>query len=248
MENEINVNMEGFTGNELVIREGSAVVIRESKIIEFTGDIKSVASFLKIRKTVHDGAGTRAGEGTQEVNTDRAVVLVDKAAMTIQLLLDPQNHYGASVVAKLEFSDELKKWCINATKTWKLNELTKHIRFNRIDFDDYEKHGMLLKSYQSFNFKAHIEVMQEADQRGNKSTSFKKTADTGLPTDFVLNIPIFKGQESQRFHVEICLETTEGAANFWFESTELHELIKTQRDIIFNEQLVACEGFVIINK
>lgn len=229
-------------GKEIIIREGHAPVLKEPEIIALAGDIKSVSSFLKIRKT------DSIGEGFQEVNTDRAVVLVDKAAMTIELLLDPQNHYGASVTAKLEFSDELKKWAINVAKTWKLNELTKHIRFNRIDFDDYEKHEMLLKAYQSFNFKTYIESVQEADQRGNKKNSFEKKVETGLPADFVLNIPIFKGQESQRFHVEICLETTEGAANFWFESVELNELVKTQKDIIFNEQLKHCEGFVIINK
>lgn len=238
----VNLKVDQLTGNEITIREGKALEHKPPEKILIAGDINTVRNYLKVRN------GTFPGNGNQFVNMATAVVAVDKKAMSIELLLDPENHYGTEVLAKLEFSDELKKWFINEQKTWKLSELTKHVRFNRIDFDDYEKHEMLLKAYQSFNFKTYIESVQESDQRGNKKNSFEKKVETGLPTDFVLNIPIFKGQESQRFHVEICLETTEGAANFWFESTELHELIKTQRDIIFNEQLVACEGFVIINK
>lgn len=227
-------------GKDIIIREGKAPELKEPKIIGLAGDIKSISSFLKVRNN--------AAFGLQAVDIGKAVVEVDKTNMSITLFLDPENHYGASVTSKLELSDELKKWNVNLSKTFKLQELTKLIRFNRIDFDDYDKHDALLKAYQSFNFKTYIESQQEADQRGNKSNSFKKTVDTGLPVDFVLNVPIFKGQESRRFHVEICLETTEGAANFWFESVELAELIKTERDILFNEELKACQGLVIINK
>jgi hypothetical protein len=236
----VNLKVDQLTGNEIIIREGKALEQKPPEKIELSGDIKSVSAFLKTRNTY--------ALGLQFVDIGKAVVEVDKANMTIVLNLDPENHYGASVTGKLELSDELKKWFINQAKTWKLNELTKHLRFNRIDFDDYDKHANLLAGYQSFNFKTYIESQQEADQRGNKKQSFEKKVETGLPVDFVLNIPIFKGHESQRFHVEICLETTEGSANFWFESTELHELINTQKEIIFNEQLKSCEGFVIINK
>lgn len=227
-------------GNEVIIREGQALPQKEPQKILLAGDIKSVSSYLKVRANV-------AG-GLQVVDTGRAVVNVDKEAMTIELRLDPENFYGTSVVGKLELSEELKRWNVNQPKTFKLQELTKLIRFNRIDFDDYDKHDMLLKAYQSFNFKTYIEAQQEADQRGNKSQSFSKKVETGLPEHFVLNIPIFKGQEAKRFQVDICLETTEGSANFWFESVQLNELIKTERDILFAEELKACEGLVIINK
>lgn len=239
MEN-INLKLESIEGNEIIIREGKALEPREPKIIAISGDIKTISSFLKIRKD--------SAFGSQEVAPASAVVEVDKAGMSIVLRLDPEDYYGATVTAKLEHSDELKKWFINQSKTFKLQELAKLIRFNRIDFDDYDKHDMLLRAYQSFNFKTYIEAQQESDNRGNKNQSFNKKVETGLPTHFVLNIPLFKGQEAKRFEVEICLETTEGSANFWFESVQLNELIKTERDILFAEELKACEGLVIINK
>lgn len=237
---QMNLRIDQLSGNELIVREGKALDQKPPEKIELAGDIKSISSFLKIRYN--------NVEGLQAINPNRAVVEVDRAGMNIVLRLDPENYYGASVTAKLDLSDELKKWHVNQQKTFKLQELTKLIRFNRIDFDDYDKHDALLKAYQSFNFKTYIESQQESDQRGNKKQGFEKRVETGLPVDFVLNVPIFKGQESRRFHVEICLETTEGAANFWFESVELAELIKTERDILFNEELKACEGLVIINK
>lgn len=237
---KLELQVQSATG-EIIIREGQALPQKEPQKILLAGDIKSISSFLKIRNA-QDGAGL------QNIDTHRAVVEVDKANMNIVLLLDPENYYGSSVTATLELSDELKKWNVNQPKTFKLQELTKLIRFNRIDFDDYDKHEMLLKAYQSFNFKTYIEAQQEADQRGNKSQSFNKKVETGLPEHFVLNIPIFKGQEAKRFQVDICLETTEGSANFWFESVQLSELIKTERDILFNEELKSCEGLVVINK
>lgn len=227
-------------GKEIIIREGQALPLKAPERVILHGDIKSVSGFLKARNV--------AAVGSQVIDAGKVVVQVDKMGGTIVLQLDPENAYGATVTGQLEFSDELQKWFVNQSKTWKQNELVKHLRFNRIDFDDYEKHDQLLKSYQQFSFKSYIEAQAEQDQRGNKSTSLTKKVETGLPVDFVLNIPIFKGFDSQRFHVEICLETTEGSANFWFESVELNELIKTQKDIIFNEELKHCAGFVIINK
>jgi len=242
----IELNLAGFTGNELTIREGNSIDPKDPKIISITGDIKSISNFLKVRNT--------AGSGLQAIDKSKAVVTVDKKDMYIKLELDPENQFGASVTSKLELSDELKKWSVNVAssnsgKTWKLNDLVKLLRYSRLDFDDKDKHANLLEAFMKFNFKAYIESEQQApDRKGNKKQSFNKAIDAELPTDFVLNIPIFKGLDSARFHVEIWMETTEGSASFWFESPELSELIETQKTVIFNEQLVACEGFVIINK
>lgn len=240
MEN-IELSLPNFTGEVLTIREGQAIDPKDHNIIKITGDIKSISNFLNVRNT--------SGSGLQAIDKSKAIVTVDKKEMFILLQLDPENHYGASVTAKLEISDELKKWSVNVTKTWKLTELVKLLRYSRLDFDVADKHAILLDAFQKFNFKAFIESEQQApDRKGNKKQSFNKAIEADLPTDFVLNIPIFKGLESSTFHVEIWMETTEGSASFWFESPELSELIETKKAVIFNEQLAACEGFVIINK
>jgi hypothetical protein len=240
MEN-IELSLPNFTGEILTIREGQAIDPKDPNIIKITGDIKSISNYLKIRNA--------SGAGLQAIDKSKAIVTVNKKEMFFLLQLDPENHFGASVTAKLELSDELIKWTVNTGKTWKLNDLVKFLRFARLDFDVADKYASMLDAYMKFNYKAHIEMEQNApDRKGNKKQSFNKAIEANLPTDFVLNIPIFKGMESTRFGVEIWMETTEGSANFWFESPELSELIETQKAVIFNEELKSCEGFVIINK
>jgi len=229
-------------GAELIIREGQAAPIREPNIIAVSGDINSISTFLSKR---HKG---KEGFSHQAVDPTKVVVLVDRKAMTIKLQLDPESHFGASVTGKLELSDELSVFKINGGETFTRDQLIKVLRFNRRWFLDGDKHSQLLSAYQSFNAKAFIDMMADSDTRGNKAASYKKEVKTDLPEEFILSVPIFKGQPNEIFRVEICLDVTDGGARFWFESVELAELTQRRRDEIFAEQLKACEDFVVINQ
>ncbi len=91
------------TNGELIIREGNAqepLPLKEPKIINISGDIHSVANFINNRT---------AGYSSQAIDKNKAVVSVDKFHKTISLQLDPENHYGATVTAKLEQSKELEQ-------------------------------------------------------------------------------------------------------------------------------------------
>lgn len=239
MKNEFTLNGLQPGGNTLTILEGKALEEKYPEKIVIVGDINCVSSFLKRRKNGFD---------LQKVDQSKVIVLVDKKEMSITLKLDPQNPFGTIVDARLELSDELKVFSINQPKTWKREELVQLIRFNKLSFDNAEQHDKVLKAYMSFDAKAITDVAASNDTRGNKANSFSKAVTTNIPTEFILLVPVFKGKEAQRFRVEICLDVTDGGARFWFESVELHELINTQRDIIFNEELKSCEEFVIINK
>lgn len=230
-------------GNEIIIREGQALPPKEPVKIAIVGDIKTVSSFVAGRKGV-DAATT----GHQFINKSRAVVEVDKQARTIALKLDPADYYGGTVTAKMELNPDLLEFCINGKKTFKQKELVDLLKFSGLAFDDAEKHSMLLNAYRAFNAKAYIDMASDSDNRGNKSSSFNKKVETNLPIDFVLNIPIFKGQERKRFSVEICLEVTDGGCNFWFESVELKELIEIESETILKKELESCADYVVIWK
>jgi hypothetical protein len=242
MEN-INLKVEQLTGNEIIIREGTALPQVAPKKIEISGDIKTVSTFVNGRKGVSDSLA-----GLQYINPGRAVVMVDKKGRSITLNVDPQDAFGTVVTAKMELNPDLIEFHINDKKTFKQKELVDLIKFSRLAFDDGEKHGMLLNAYRAFNAKAFIDMASDSDNRGNKSSSFNKKVETNLPVDFVLNIPIFKGQERLKFHVEICLEVTDGGCNFWFESVELSELIDIESETILNKELESCSDYVIIWK
>lgn len=240
MEN-INLKLESIEGNEIIIREGQALPPIAPKKILITGDIRTASSFIDKRtSTVY--------AGLQEINPERVIVEVDKQAMTITLCLDPENQNGTIVTAKLEVNPDLQQFAINGRKTFKQKELIDLLKFSRLYFEDFDKHGMLLKSYQAFNAKAFIDMASESDNRSNKAVSYAKKVETNLPTAFVMNIPIFKGQDKKRFHVDICFEVTDGGCNFWFESVELKELMDIESEAILNEELESCKDYVIIWK
>ncbi|HEX6427979.1 MAG TPA: hypothetical protein VF008_09855 [Niastella sp.] len=242
MEN-IHLKLESVNGNEIVLREGSALPQREPVKINISGDIKTVSSFIAGRKDVSDSIA-----GFQYINKGRAVVEVDKQKRTIVLMLDPSDPYGGVITAKMELNPDLVDFCINAKKTFKQKELVELLKFSGLSFDNAEKHAILLRAYQSFNAKAYIDMASDSDNRGNKSSSFNKKVETNLPVDFVLNMPIFKGQDRKRFSIEICLEVTDGGCNFWFESVELKELIEIESQQILDEELKSCSDYVVIWK
>lgn len=234
---DVNVTVKGEV---LTILEGKTLELKPPEKIDISGDIKSMSNFLSVRK--------QKGTGTQQIDESKAVVIVDKKALTIQLLVDPENHYGASVKGTLEKSDEILPFYINQNKTFSKEELVKLIKFNKIYFDALTKHGEILLAFQKISSTVNIKANESSDDRGNKERAYVKEVTTTAPTEFILNMPIFKGFDSVRFRVEICLDVTDGSARFWFESTELHELIQTTVDVIFNEQLKSAQGLVIINK
>jgi hypothetical protein len=237
---ELNVKLETLSGDTLKVLQGNILDTKPPEKVNISGDIKSVNTFLGIR--------LKAGTGKQTIDKSRAVVYVDKKKLTIQLLLDPEDHYGASVLGTLEKSDELAPFHINQNKTFTKEELVKLIKFNKIFFDDASKHAEMLLAFQKVSSTVNIKSNDSADDRGNKERAFVKEVTSNAPTEFILNIPIFKGFENVRFRVEVCLDVTEGSVRFWFESTELHELMQKAVDTIFGQELKSAAGFVIINK
>ena len=238
MEN-LHVKFEG-EGNTFTLLQGKALEQKPPEKIAISGDIKTISNFLAVRKA--------SGSSLQTVDTSKAVVLVDKNDLSITLNLDPENYYGVSVRGQMELSDELKQFHINKNKTFTKEELVKLIKFNKINFDEPTKHAELLLAFQKISSTVNISAKDSSDDRGNKERGFVKEVTSNTPTEFILNIPIFKNHDAVRFRVEICLDVTEGSVRFWFESVELHELIQVMRDQIFDEQLKDCAGFVIINK
>lgn len=234
------VKIEVSAGNTTTLLTGEALKQMPPEKILLTGDIKAVNTFLLVRQ--------KSAGGTQQPDKGRSVILVDKKSLTITLNVDPENHYGATVLARLEESDELVPFGINTLKTFTKKELVKLIKFNKLYFESAEKHSEMLLAFQKISSEVNIKANDSSDDRGNKENAFVKEVTTNAPTDFMLNIPIFKGFPSSTFKVEVCLDVNEGSARFWFESVDLHNIKTETIDTIFKEQLSNADGFVIINK
>lgn len=242
MEN-LKLTIENANG-ELIVREGNAqepLPLKEPKIINISGDIHSVATFINNRQ---------AGYSSQAIDKNRAVVIVDKNNKTITLQLDPENHYGATVVSKLEQSKELEQFGTNTSKRYGRKELLDLLRFNRLFFEDKNQHAKLIAGLYKLRIKSETEIQQEKDNQGNKRNllDVKTVDDNGLVKEFNITLPIFKGFPAKNIIVEICYEVVNGDVSFWLESIGLKETSDAAIDGIFEEELKSCEGFVIINK
>lgn len=234
----INLKVDQLSGNEIIIREGNALEQKPPEKIKITGDVHTVRRYLD-----------KEHSGIQKVDKTKALILVDRKAGIIGLFVDPENHYGPEITAKLEESDELAVWNINRSKTYTREELVKLLRFNKLHFDNVDKHTQVLEAYQKFNASTKSEMEASSDQRGNKAAAYKKEVTSNIPTEFILKIPIFKWEEEKRFRVEIAMDNTESSWRFWFESVELHEMLQTEKDRIFNQELEDFKDeFVIISK
>jgi hypothetical protein len=232
------------SGNEIIIREGKAVdqlPLKEPKIINISGDIKAISTFL---------SGRTDGYSSQAVDKNKAVVLVNKSAKTILLSLDPENHYGATVLAKLEAATELAPFGINQDKRFDRKSLQKLIKFSKYLFEDKAHYDFVCVQLSKIRMKSNTEINQAKDTKGNSLDSVETLvfAPIDFPKSFFLTIPIFKGFPAEKIEVEICYDVMDGSVSFWIESIGLRELTDSKIDDIFSDELASCAGFVIINQ
>lgn len=241
MTNQFQINGLQSGENQLTILEGKALETRPPKKLIIDGNINAVSDFLRIRKD--------NGSIYQEIKSDTVVITVDEDDVTIILSTHPNDEYGTVVTARMNYTEEFKEWGINTTKQFTREALVKLIRFNRRYFDSPEKYESLLKAYMSLQISAQTEVKAASDNRGNKNNLFGKVVNSeNIPTEFILVIPVFKGQPAERFRVEICIEVTEGSVRFWFESPELSDMIATRKKEVFDKITSEFPDFVVIRK
>ena len=228
-------------GKDITIRQGEAAKVfsREPNILRIAGDIHTVSTFLKGRKD---------GHSTQEVDQTKALVLSDFEKGKIELHLDPESAYGAVISGELKLADELKPFGINTPSMFSKEQLIKLIRFNKVHFASEEQYASVLTGYQSFTAKTTGDIKEENDKRGNRIANFAKTTETSVPKEFVLDIPIYRGEGKKKFTVEIYMEVTDAATKFWLESTELHQLLYTEKEKLFNEEFAQCLNLVIVKQ
>ena len=242
----LNVKFTSFAGedgqNVLVVREGAALPLREPNAVNITGDIRSVATFLNLRKN------NVVDQGFQEVIPGRALIYTDKKNLTIVYNGDPQNVYGTIIKGILEESEELKKFAINTQTVYTKDQFLKLVRFNKVFFVSGDAHESLVSGLQKFTASTSGDITNNKDNRGNKVEHFGKQVTTDLPLEFTLRIPIFNGEDYCTFRVELGIDITENSTRFYLESVELHEQKQILLESIFATQLKACEGLVIINK
>lgn len=226
---ELNLNGEQ---KEVIIRSGDALELLQQKQISKSGNIESPAKFHAIRK----------GE------PQKSVVTYSRSRMEIVFEADPESPLSAKITGNLLLNDDLKKFEINTQKMWGLQELAKFLKMNKSFFKEREKTDPLIASLLAFKGTITTDIEKANDGRGNAKDLMDRKTTSNMPTDFVLQLPVFVGGETKSFRVEIGIDSTDASAKFWLESSELQEIIISERDRIIDLEIEKFKGLIIIQQ
>ena len=223
-EEKIAINIESFQGNELIIREGTALPLTHPKPLKISGRITNAYEYYEHRKS--------------EINALNSHVLVDYRKFEITIFHNDTSATSEhNISGKLIFNPDLVKFCINEEKEYTDSQLIKLLRFSRRFFKDTSVFDSIYNALVNFSARVQKDVNKTNDFRGNTLNSLLTSiSGHSVPESFILNIPIFEGFEPQEFQVKILLQDNNGL-KFWLESTELFEMIATQSEQIIQTEV-----------
>lgn len=219
---------------EVIIRKGDAAKIREEKIVNLSGVIGAPAEFWGKRKKKHPLV--------------EAHIEYSRDSRMITLVTDEKDHFGGSVIGKIEDNPDLVNYHINGTSTFGVKELLKFLRMRRSHFAERDEHVKLISNLSKFKVKVATEIENSGNDRGDVTKIMEQKVQSDLPLDFKLNIRVFKGMEKREFTVDILFNVQDNQTSLWFESPELAEIQDKMVDAAIDNELKVFKELVVIEQ
>lgn len=235
MSEEIKITVAGESPT-ITILHGTAEPVRYPIKFKDSGRLDAPRAFVEKRMPA------------ELIDINKAMVIVDRQDNSIRFFSDPSIEYGSEITGTLKSNKDLLEFQINTEKRFTISDLIKFLRMRRIYFADMDAHSVLINKLANFSATITRDFQRNNDNRGNMKASIEQTAKTGMPSEFALSMPIFQGYEKKEFKVEIFLDARDAGIDFWFESVELAELQRAERDKLIDEELKAFSQFVIIER
>lgn len=221
---------EGISKAEIVIREVEKVNeldVKPPLKLNIKGVIGSVAEFLSKRKDQED-----------QINQKRCHILVNREKISIELIYNENDEYQTgSIKGTLEEHPKYKEFGINSGKVWSPTELGMFFKMNRSFFPDKSENMKLVSELMNFTAKINSSIERSAKENGNRTDNFEQTVNSNLPASFVLNIPIFKGTQSENLEVETFAQVNGREIAFVLLSPAANQTMEDIRDKVIDEQL-----------
>ncbi|SHG28399.1 hypothetical protein [Flavobacterium johnsoniae] len=207
---------------EIIVLEGKAEpVFHESSINVKGGAINSVFEYLS-KKIVK----------TEIIENSKIEFCYDK--LYINLLYDARQRNPDLIEGSLKLHPDLLKFNINSGKPYGTYELSDFIKMNRHYFENKDYAMKLVSQLRDFEGKVSRDLEQKGDDRGNKRALINQVVESNIPASFILELPVFVGQNKIRLEVEVSINAS-------FECTlispDLKELIDIKSKEILGEQL-----------
>lgn len=223
-----DLNLINFKGEELTIREGKSLDLREPKILKISGTIETPLRWLEKKLS--------------SLVVIACSLFVDKSEGEISLVTDEKNFYSDSIIGKLEIHPDFKKFCINTGEQQTSHELAEKVKMWRSCFKDKDTAMKLVKDLRNFNAKVAKELESFKDDRANYALKKSQIVDSNLPESFMLSVPIFKGQPKELFEVEINIDADKLTCSLI--SPEVNDYIAEFKDKIIDEQIQIIKDLV----
>lgn len=229
---EIKLNVT-TDNNEVIIRTGDAEpVIPRRKSVEIKGNLNTPLNYLKHPpKWFKDGEDNTIADSPFQFSN----LKVDRDKMSITLVVDEGSEWESVYKGSLEFGDIYKRFGINSNKSFTTHELAELIKMHRSYFETKDIAMKLVSELRNFKAKVDKQIEDADDMRGNKRVLYQQAVDSNIPNDFKLNIPVFKGYESQHLELEISIDASDFSCRLI--SPEASDYVNELKNGLIDEQV-----------
>lgn len=140
-----------------------------------------------------------------DIDQHKAHIIVNRDDMKITLIINEDDAYiRGKVEGTLEYSRIYKELGINSKKIWRPESLAQFLKINRAFATDKAENMRIVSALKKYEGKVEQSIKRGADEKGNRSASFiQDVAESNLPEEFKMRIPIFSGGD----YVDIVVET-----------------------------------------
>jgi hypothetical protein len=226
MEKEIKITVENGV-QELVILNGQAEPVYHDKSI----DVKDASI-----AAVHEFLVKKGIENADVVNSK---IEFSYNGLYLNLYYSVRRRFPDTIKGVLKLHPDLKKFDINGGKTYSTFELADFIKMNRHYFENKEYAMKLVSELRGFEGKVNKDIEAKADTRGNAKMLINQVVESNIPSEFILVLPVFLGQEKVRLTVEINITSNFDCSLI---SPDLKELIDVETKEIIGGELDKIKG------
>lgn len=217
--------------NEIILREGAAPKVLDPKApvkIDIKGVITAPYEFLAKR--------INAGQFQQK----DCHIIVNREEIQITLVVNESDEYRRGVIVGIQqFHPKFLEFGINTGKVWTPTELGLFVKMNRAFFKDKATNMELVSKLMNFTATVNNQIEREVQENGNRKDNFAQTVNSNLPKVFNLNVPIFKGGDTETLEVETFAKIDGREVAFVLLSPGAQATLEDLRDKAIDKQLEA---------
>lgn len=232
MDPKYNFNLPaGSEKAEIVVREVDEVnelPVKEPVKIDINGTFGAITAFLDKRWNASDN----------QIDHNRSHLIVDRDHMTITLITNEHDAYNrGQVKGTLQFSRQYKEFAINTNTTREPAEMAQFFKMYKSCFADKTQNMELVSVLKNYKANIAVKIEREVKENGSFKDNYAGVVNSNLPSGFTLEIPIFKGQKSERIDVEFYAKIDGREVALALCSPGAMEIVEEVRDRYFDDEI-----------